>query len=54
VEIDGTVEASDDGSVIFDDICEVPGSQLADASAAADGEKNGDELGRLPVSDSRD
>ena len=54
VEIDSNVEAGDDGSVIVDDISEVPGSQLAEVSAVADGEKKGDELGRLPVSVSCD
>ena len=54
MKIDGNVEAGDDGSVIVDDISEVPGPQLAEVSAAADGEKKGDELGRLPVSVSCD
>jgi len=35
VKIDGNVEAGDDESVIVNDISEVPGPQLTEASAAA-------------------
>lgn len=35
VEIDGNVESGDDESVIVNDISEVPGPQLTEASAAA-------------------